>query len=141
MIDLLHSTWIEFLKIIPILVGAIFVAQIVGHFLAKKEMHKKIGSSNKNIARAAGIGLVTPGPLLAYLPTLKDMQKKGVPLSLIIAFITGQTLIGPLRIFLEINYFGVLFFLIRAVISFLLAIAIGISFRVLQERFKIIKKI
>ncbi|MDP2684681.1 MAG: permease [bacterium] len=139
MIELLQSTWWEFWKILPILVIAIVVAQIIEHYLAKKSVYKKISPSEKNIARAAAIGIMTPGPLLAYFPALRDMSQKGTPPSLIASFITGQTLVGPMRLFLEISYFGLWFFVVRVIISFFMAVFIGNSFRIINKKIKLYK--
>lgn len=140
MMELLQNAWVEFVKVLPLLVVAIVVSQIVEHFLHKRKAFKKIDPSEKNIVRAAGIGLITPGPLLAYLPTLRDLARKGMPPSLLASFITGQTLVGPMRIFLEVGYFGALFFLVRVVISFLLAIFIATSFRFINKKIPLYKK-
>jgi uncharacterized membrane protein YraQ (UPF0718 family) len=56
------------------------------------------------------LGLVTPGPLASYLPILKVLKRNGLSLSAVVAFITSQTLAGPIRAFIEIEFFGVLFF-------------------------------
>lgn len=133
---ILQQTANEFWNILPILIGAVIIAQVINYYLSKDKLHHSFSSSEKNIIKASAIGLATPGPLLAYLPTLKNLQNKGLPASTIAAFITGQTLIGPLRLFLEINYFGALFFGVRVIVSFFTAIGIGTCFKLLGKYIK-----
>jgi len=88
----------------------------------------------RNIMGASLLGLVTPGPLAAYLPLLKVLQSGGLSLSVVAAFITSQTLVGPLRAFLEVDMFGLAFFVFRVVASFVIAISVGVCFQLLGKR-------
>ena len=133
MSDILIRTFIEFIKVLPILVIAIVVSQIVRIHLNKDTLKKHVDASGKSIAKASAFGVMTPGPLLAFLPLLKTLKKKGLPIGVLTAFITGQTLIGPGRLFLEVDYFGITFFAARVVISLLIAIGVGLSFRLLEK--------
>ena len=66
----------------------------------------------------------------------KTLKNKKVPVSLIAAFITGQTLIGPGRIFLELDYFSWQFFVLRVILALFIAIGIGSCFRLLEKYIK-----
>ena len=79
-------------------------------------------------------GLLTPGPLAAYLPVLKALRKLGFRLSLVAAFITSQTLVGPGRLFMEVRYFGAPFFVYRVLASFAIALAVGAIYALLERR-------
>lgn len=131
--NILTTSLISFLKFLPILIIAIFVSQIVKNLVKEKKIKKAFKENEKNIAKASVIGICTPGPLLAYLPLLKTLKDKKIPISILVAFITGQTLIGPMRVFLEIGYFGISFFTYRLVISFLIAILVALSFMLLEK--------
>ena len=131
--NIIYLTLANFLKFLPILIVAIVTAQIIGSYIPKDMREKILKEKGRNIIRASGIGIATPGPLAAYLPLLKVLNEKGLPLSIIVAFITGQTLVGPMRLFLEVKYFGIIFFVYRVIISFLIAVGIGMCFRFLEK--------
>ncbi len=133
MIEILTDTLHEFWRILPVLLVAIVVSQIAEHWLQKRNMHHRIGDTNTNIIRAGAIGIATPGPLIAYLPTVRKLARQGVPPSVIGSFITGQTLVGPMRVFLEVSYFGAAFFIMRAAISLLMAIGVGYGMHVINR--------
>jgi uncharacterized membrane protein YraQ (UPF0718 family) len=135
-LEILKISIIEFLKVLPILVIAIVISQIVKVYLENKKIHENFKANKKNIVKASLIGISTPGPLLAYLPILKTLKEQKIPVSILVGFITGQTLIGPMRIFLEINYFGVEFFIYRLIISFFIAIIIALGFMALEKYIK-----
>lgn len=99
-------------------------------------MGHKFLPSEKNIAETAAAGVLTPGPLLAYLPLLKTLNSKGLDLSIIVTFITAQTLIGPARLILEVGYFGLPFFIGRLVLALMIATAIGTCFKYLEKKIK-----
>jgi len=134
--EIFYLTSISFLKILPILVVAIVLSQIISAYLPEEKTEKIFKANKKNIAKASIVGIATPGPLLAFLPILKTFKKKGVSVSIIVAFITGQTLIGPMRFFLEVNYFGITFFIYRVLIAFLIAVSIALCFRFLEKYIK-----
>ncbi len=135
-IDILSTSAISFMKVLPILVAAIIASQIIKYYLPEEKIKDSFGESEKNIIKASGVGLVTPGPLLAYLPLLKALKDKGLALSVMVAFITSQTLIGPMRLFLEVGYFGIAFFAYRLVLAFLMSIGIASCFRILEKHIK-----
>lgn len=135
-LDILKLTVENFLKILPIIVAAIIASQIISIYLPKEKVKSSFKENEKNIIKASAIGVATPGPLLAFLPLLKSLKEKGLPISIIIAFITGQTLIGPTRLFLEVGYFGILFFVYRLIIALLIAIGIATCFRILEKYVK-----
>ena len=133
MIEILYSSLIGFLKILPILVGAVLLSQFAKLFVNEKKIKKHIHDDGRGVIISTLIGIGTPGPLLAYLPTLKILKKKGVAISAISAFITGQTLIGPGRLLLEIRYFGGLFFLVRTGLALVIGVCVGWSFHLLNN--------
>lgn len=131
-IKIIWMSIVRFLNFLPLLFIAIVAGQIVNTLLSAKKSKKFLKHKKNNIIRVSGIGLISPGPLSAYLPVLKALNKNGLPLSAVVAFITAQTLVGPMRLFLEVSYFGIVFFIFRVIMSFFIAIFIGVYYRLLE---------
>jgi len=123
--EMLYIAVMRFLYSVPILVVAIFSAHLISTFISRERVESFLRKTERNILGASLIGLVTPGPLAPYLPLLRVLKKRGLSLSVVAAFITSQTLVGPMRAFLEVDFFGVPFFALRVVISFLTALGVG----------------
>ena len=134
--DILVTSIIKFVKVLPRLIVAVVASQVVKGYLSHRKISSKFKESESNIAKASAVGIMTPGPLMAFLPLLKDFKKKGLPLSIVAAFITGQAMIGPMRLFLESSYFGVMFFVYKVILAFFIAIAIGTCFVFLEKKIK-----
>ena len=62
------------------------------------------------------------------------LRKKGLPLSYVVAFITAHTFMGPLRVFIEIFYFDIYFFIVRTTLAFIMSFSIGLIFRALEKK-------
>lgn len=133
MMDILSTSLISFLKVLPVLLGAVLLSQFAKLFIHEKSIKKHIHDNGRGVMISTAVGISTPGPLLAYLPILKVLKKKGVAISAIGSFVTGQTLIGPGRLILEISYFGPLFFFLRVILAFLIGICVGWSFHLLNK--------
>ncbi len=132
-IEIIHLAVMRFLKYVPILILACMAATFLSSYTSGKKINKLLRKKRRNILVASSIGLVSPGPLAPYMPLLKVLNRKGLPLSVVAAFITSQTLVGPLRAFLEVEMFGLAFFLFRVFISFVIAISIGVCFQLLEK--------
>jgi len=131
--DILYLTLERFLGFLPILVVAIVIGKVFSLYISEDKIGMLLKGERKNIMGASLLGLVTPGPLAAYLPLLKVLQSGGLSLSVVAAFITSQTLVGPLRAFLEVDMFGLAFFLFRVAVSFVIAISVGVCFQLLNK--------
>jgi len=132
--DILCLTLERFLGFLPILVAAIVVSKVFSLYISEDKIGMLLKGERRNIMGASLLGLVTPGPLAAYLPLLKVLQSSGLSLSVVAAFITSQTLVGPFRAFLEVDMFGLAFFVFRVVVSFVIAISVGVCFQLLGKR-------
>jgi len=121
------------LEYLPILAAAIVVGKVLSLYISEDKIGMLLKGERRNIMVASTLGLVTPGPLAPYLPLLKVLQSGGLALSVVAAFITSQTLVGPLRAFLEVDMFGLAFFIFRVVASFVIAISIGVCFQLLNK--------
>lgn len=133
--DVLYLTIERFLQYLPILVIAIIIAQFFKLYITEDMIGMFLKAKVKrNILVGSLLGLVTPGPLAAFLPLLRVLKSGGLPLSVVVAFITSQTLVGPIRAFLEIDLFGSGFFVYRVLASFLIAMSVGLCFHLLRKR-------
>jgi uncharacterized membrane protein YraQ (UPF0718 family) len=121
------------LNYVPIITVACMAATFLSLYTSGEKIGKLLKKKRRNILIASSIGLVSPGPLAPYMPLLRMLNRKGLPLSVVAAFITSQTLVGPLRAFLEVEMFGLTFFLFRVFISFVIAISIGVCFQLLEK--------
>lgn len=135
--EILYITIVRFLYSVPILTVAIFAAEVLNSIITKEKIEKFLKETRRTILGASLIGLVTPGPLAPYIPLLRVLKKNGLPLASVVAFITSQTLVGPLRAFLEVDFFGALFFICRVVISFLISIGIGVCYQIFGKRLRL----
>lgn len=131
--DILYLTLVRFLGFLPILVAAIVVGKVFSLYITEDRIGMLLKGERRNIMGASVLGLVTPGPLAPYLPLLKVLQSGGLSLSVVAAFITSQTLVGPLRAFLEVDMFGLAFFIFRVAASFAIAISVGVCFQLLNK--------
>jgi len=129
--DLLAQGVGAFLQTLPILVFAVVVGQIIIAYLPAEKTERVLTGNGKNIVIATTIGLFSPGPNAAYLPLLYALRTRGASLSILVAFITSQTMVGPVRFFLEAEYFGVMFWVYRLIIVFFIANAMGFCFKLL----------
>jgi uncharacterized membrane protein YraQ (UPF0718 family) len=132
---LLRETLHNLVSFMPVLVVAMFFANVIQSRRSARVfdyfLHRRV---RETLLAVSLTGLVTPGPLAAYLPVLKALHKMGFRLSLIAAFITSQTLVGPGRMFMEVRYFGAGFFVYRVLASFAIALAVGIIYVLLERR-------
>ena len=125
---------VAFLETVPILIFAVIIGQIIIAYLPAEKTEKLLTGSGKNIVVASAIGLFSPGPNAAYLPILYALRSRGASLCIIVTFITSQTMVGPVRFFIEADYFGIMFWLYRLIIVFFLAIAMGLSYKLLGQK-------
>ncbi|UCE43438.1 MAG: permease [Candidatus Bathyarchaeota archaeon] len=133
-VEILILTLERFLRFLPILVVAIVLAKTLRLYISEDKIGLLLKAERRKILVPSLLGLATPGPLATYLPLLKVLQESGLPLSIVAAFITSQTLVGPLRAFLEVDLFGLPFFAFRVAASFVIAISIGECFHLLSKR-------
>lgn len=132
-VDILLLTLERFLGYLPVLLVAIVSAKVLSLYMSEDRIGMFLKArtlKRRNIMEASFLGLITPGPLAVYLPVLKVLQSGGLPLSIVATFITSQTLVGPIRGFLEVDVFGPVFFAFRVVASFVIAIGIGMCFQI-----------
>ena len=79
------------------------------------------------------LGILTPGPVYAIYPIILVLKKKGVRMHVLVAYLTGQALIGPARIPFELGLLGGRFLLFRILISVFLGVLAGLLYAGLSK--------
>ena len=124
----------EILLILFITVLAVILSTIINCNLKPEIIEKRLGKSGlKNLFYATLLGMLIPGPVICMYPIFIALKKKGVALPLIVSFITGQTIIGPARILLEIGTLGWHFFIYRVITALFVGVMAGILFGYLDK--------
>jgi len=82
---------------------------------------------------ATVFGILTPGPVYAIYPIVLVLKKKGIQNPILVAYITGQTIIGPARIPFEVGLFGLDFFLYRIALSLVMGPLAGLLYILLSR--------
>ena len=135
---LLTETARNMMSFLPILLLALFAANFIQARRTGRVLdHFLHGRVRDTLPAVSIMGLLTPGPLACYLPVLQALRKLGFRLSLVAAFITSQTLVGPGRLFMEVSYFGTWFFVYRVVASLGIALVVGAVYALLERRGKL----
>ncbi len=130
---LLLESLTEFVRFLPILIGALLLSQVVRMFL-DEEYLRGIRSGGSGLAGATAVGIAMPGPIMGYLPVLKQLKEKGLKNPLAVSFLTAQALMGPFRVVLELSFFGWVFFLVHIVVIAVVSLLGGVLMRVIQPK-------
>ncbi|NQT65105.1 MAG: permease [FCB group bacterium] len=109
------------IKIIYLTVIAMGISTAI-HFLipenfAEKHLHD---SKLSHLFYATLLGVLTPGPVYAIYPIVIVLKKKGIKNPILVAFLTGQTIIGPARAPFEIGFFGLKFYFYRIILALIM---------------------
>ena len=109
----------ELISVIPIFLVATFLAGIMDIWIDKEMVVKLFGKTRLigGLIFITCLGIATPGPIFAMFPIVLVLQRKGVKSHFLIAFIAGQTMMGPMRIPLELLYLGPTFLLVRTLLA------------------------
>jgi uncharacterized membrane protein YraQ (UPF0718 family) len=133
-LQLLKSNLPVILKIFYLTCFAIVISTII-HFLIPEDLAKKHlkNDSLLNLFYATILGILTPGPVYAIYPIVLELRRKGVSNAILVAYLTGQTIIGPARAPFEIGFFGVKFYLFRIFLAMLMGPLAGMIFIALSR--------
>ncbi|MHA1650313.1 MAG: permease [Candidatus Helarchaeota archaeon] len=118
----------ELITIIPIFLVATFLAGLMDIWVDKElvvRLFKKTGLLG-GLFFISILGVITPGPIFAMFPVVLVLARKGVESHFLIAFIAGQTMMGPMRLPLELYYLGINFLIIRAILSIVMGVISGL---------------
>jgi len=121
---------------IPIFIVASLLAGWVDAWVDKDIVTRLFKERNLfvSLALITVIGVMTPGPIYSVFPIVWVLRKKGIGSHYLIAFMTGQTLMGPMRIPLELYYLGTPFFIFRVFSSILMGIFAGLCAYPIRHR-------
>ena len=124
------------LKILALSVVAVIISVAV-NFLVPPDFAEKhlAGGKAKHLVYATILGILTPGPVYAIYPIVFALKKKGVENSILVSYITGQTIMGPARVPLEIGVMGLRFFLYRLLLSLLMGPLAGLLYMIMSRKF------
>jgi len=123
----LKTSWKSFKALLPVLMGMIavvgFVLAALPPSLITKvfQMHNWMGYG---LVAMVGTVITLPGPVA--FPLAGTLLKHGAEYGLLATFITTLTMVGTVTAPAEIAHFGKRFTLVRQLVSFALAILIGI---------------
>lgn len=134
LMTIFRENYIIIIKILYLTVFAIIISSLI-HFLIPAEFVERHLKRNKFIylVYAAILGILTPGPVYAIYPIVVVLKKKGVQNSILVSYLTGQTIIGPARIPFEVGIFGAKFFIYRVVLSIAMGTLAGILYILLSK--------
>ncbi len=124
------------IETLPIFIVASFLAGWVDAWIDRDLITRFLTGRNLLVGLiiVTCVGIITPGPIYSIFPIVYVLKKKGVDSHYLIAFMTGQTLMGPLRIPLELHYLGLNFFIFRLISSVVLGIFAGLCAYPLSAR-------
>ena len=125
----------EMITIIPIFIVATFLAGLFDIWVDKElviRLFKKTGLLG-GLFFISILGIMTPGPIFAMFPVVLVLARKEVKPHFLVAFIAGQTMMGPMRIPLEIYYLGVSFLLTRFILAIIMGVVSGLLTLPLSE--------
>jgi uncharacterized membrane protein YraQ (UPF0718 family) len=119
---------VNLVETIPIFIVASLLAGWVDAWVDKDIVTRLFQEKNlvTSLIMITVLGVMTPGPIYSIFPIVWVLRKKGIQSHYLIAFLTGQTLMGPMRIPLELYYLGIPFFLFRLFSSILLGVFAGL---------------
>ncbi len=121
------------LQVLLYTVIAVVISTAV-YFLVPEDFAQKHLKKNKlrYLFYATVLGIMTPGPVYAMYPIVFSLKRKGVQNHILVSYITGQTMIGPARVSLEIGLLGLNFFAWRLFLSLLMGTLAGFLYYVVS---------
>jgi uncharacterized membrane protein YraQ (UPF0718 family) len=132
--ELLRANLAIIIKILYLTVVAVGISTII-HFVIPDDFATRHVRSNSvlNLFYATLLGTITPGPVYAIYPIVLTLRRKGVSNPMLVAYLTGQTIIGPARAAFEVGFFGLKFYLFRIVLALLMGPLAGVLFIALSQ--------
>lgn len=133
-LELLSNNSDMIIKILYLTCFAVVISTSIHYFLPADFVKDRL-KENKLIYLfyASVFGILTPGPVYAIYPILLVMKKKGIQNPILVAYITGQTIVGPARIPFEIGLFGLEFFLYRIGLALIMGPLAGVLYILISK--------
>ncbi|ASJ16823.1 permease [Thermococcus chitonophagus] len=118
----------SFIKILPTMLAIILIIGLMSGFVPPKTISKIVGQEAgfKGILIVGALGAVLHIPSLIAFPLAASLLEKGASVTSVAVFITTLTMIGFVTLPLEIRILGKKFAVLRNVLSFIMALIIGI---------------
>jgi uncharacterized membrane protein YraQ (UPF0718 family) len=109
----------------PVLL-VLFVMMILNLFAHPGKIVQLVGekAGSRGLLLAAAAGIISMGPIYAWYPFLKDMRAKGAGPKPIAVFL-GNRAVKPVLLPIMLSYFGWLYTILFAVMTFIGAMALG----------------
>lgn len=125
------------IKILYLTVVAIAISTAI-HFLIPENFAEKHLKESKlsHMFYATLLGVLTPGPVYAIYPIVLVLRTKGIRNEILVAYLTGQTIIGPARAPFEIGFFGLKFFLYRILLALVMGPMAGFLYMLFSKVWK-----
>ncbi len=125
------------IKILYLTVIAIGISTAI-HFLIPEDFAEKYLKESKFIHMfyASLLGVLTPGPVYAIYPIVLVLKTKGIRNEILVAYLTGQTIIGPARAPFEIGFFGLKFYIYRILLALVMGPMAGFLFMFFSKIWK-----
>ncbi len=126
-------------QILPLILLAFVVAGMLQVIIPAEQVSKFIGENSgfKGIIAGTIIGAFLPGGPYVTLPVMVGFAKLGATIPVLVAMITGWSLIAVMRLPMEFGILGPRLTLIRLASTFLLAPIAGLAAQFLMKIFKL----
>ncbi len=125
------------IKIIPVLVLIFVLMALTNYFVKPKKLVKYLGRNSglKGWLIAIVAGILSSGPIYMWYPLLSDLQKHGMRVGLISAFLYNRAIKIPLLPLL-IVYFGVTYSVVLMIVMILVSIIQSLATEKLMRLFE-----
>ncbi|WP_099210078.1 permease [Thermococcus henrietii] len=122
-----------FVRILPTMLAIILIIGLMSGFVPPKTISRVVGREAGfiGVLTVAVLGAILQIPSLIAFPLAASLLNMGASLTSVAVFITTLTMIGFVTLPLEIKILGKRFALLRNVLSFVIAILIGLLMGVL----------
>lgn len=126
-------------QILPLILLAFVVAGMLQVIIPEEQVAKWIGDSSgfKGIITGTIIGAILPGGPFVTLPVVVGFANLGASIPVLVAMITGWSLIAVMRLPMEFGILGPRLTLIRLASTFLLAPIAGLIAKFLMKVLKL----
>ena len=131
----LHENMGVNLQVLLYTVLAVLISTAVHLFVPDDFAQKHLTKNRfRYLLYATLFGVMTPGPVYAMYPIVFSLKKKGIQNHILVSYITGQTMIGPARISLEIGLLGFNFFIWRVFLSLFIGTLAGFLYFLISRK-------
>lgn len=126
-VETVHFFVYDFLKIMLLLVGIIFIITFLRSFMSVERTRALLGGKRSGVGNvlAAGLGVITPFCSCSAVPAFIGFVAAGVPVGVTMSFLIASPLVNEIAIGLLLSLFGWQITLIYVVSGLAIAIVAG----------------